>query len=82
MTEDTRYASLVGKRVEAHYRAGGVRMSAVGILVADDGKSISIEERFSQSGRNRTVRVAIPYDYLISMAETNGDPPPDSSASK
>lgn len=82
MTEGTRYASLVGKRVEAYYRAGGVRMSALGILVADDGKSISIEERFSQAGRSRTVRVAIPYDYLISIAETNGDPPPDASAAK
>ncbi|MDE3108764.1 MAG: hypothetical protein KGL02_02380 [Acidobacteriota bacterium] len=82
MAEATRYLSLVGKRVEAYYRAGDVHMSAVGTLVADDGKAISIEERFSQAGRNKTLRVEIPYDYVIQVTETNGDPPADSSAPK
>lgn len=81
MAEQTRYASLVGKRVEAYYRAGDVHMSAVGTLVADNGKSICIEENFSQSGRNKLLRVDIPYDYIVRVVETNGDPP-ESAASK
>lgn len=56
-------------------------MSAVGTLVADSGKSIFIEDNFSQSGRNKLLRVEIPYDYIIRVVETNGDPP-DSSAAK
>lgn len=82
MAEGTRYAALVGKRVEAYYRAGDVNMSAPGYLVADNGKSIFIEERFSQSSRTKTLRVEIPYDYIIRVAEANGDSPMDPTASK
>jgi hypothetical protein len=69
-----RYASLLGKRVEAFYRAGDLQMSAIGLLAADNGKSISIEDHFSQNGRTKTMRVEIPYDYIIRVVETNGDP--------
>lgn len=68
--------------MEAYYRAGDVHMSAAGTLVADNGKSISIEENFSQSGRKKMLRVEIPYDYIVRVVETNGDPPEDSAASK
>ncbi len=80
--ENPRYAALVGKRVEAYYRAGDVNMSAAGTLVADSGKSISIEERFSQSGKGKILRVEIPYDYIIRVVETNGDSSADSTASE
>ncbi|MGH9640250.1 MAG: hypothetical protein ACRD4R_10115 [Candidatus Acidiferrales bacterium] len=84
MTQETRYAALVGKRVEAYYRAADLPMSALGTLVADNGKSIFIEERFSQSGKEKTLRVEIPYDYIVRVVETSGDPPAsdDSSPSK
>lgn len=81
MAERTRYAVLVGKRVEAYYRASDLQLSAVGTLVADSGKSIFIEERFAQSGREKTLRIEIPYDYIVRVQESNGDPPA-SSASK
>lgn len=81
MAEQTRYAALVGKRVEAYYRAGDVHMSAVGTLVADNGQSISLEENFSQSGRTKLLRVEIPYHYIIRVVEANGESP-DSPASK
>jgi hypothetical protein len=74
--QGTRYAALVGKRVEAYYRAGDLQMSAVGVLVEDNGKSISIEEHFLQAGRQKTLRVEVPYDYIIRVVESNGDPPP------
>jgi len=75
LVQGTRYSALLGKRVEAYYRAGDLQMSAVGALVADNGKSIFIEERFEQSGKGKTLRVEIPYDYVVRVVETNGDPP-------
>ena len=80
MAQATRYAALLGKRVEAYYRAGDLQMSAVGNLVADNGKSVFVEERFSQSGKGKTLRVEIPYDYIVRIAETNGESPDESSS--
>jgi hypothetical protein len=54
-----RYKSLVGKRVEAQYRAAEIQLSAVGTLISDSDK---------------TMRVEIPYEYLIRLAETKADP--------
>jgi hypothetical protein len=82
LAQPTLYAALVGKRVEAYYRAGDVHLSAVGTLVTDNGKSISIEEHFSLSGKEKTLRVEIPYDFIIRVVQANGDAPQDSSASK
>jgi hypothetical protein len=67
-----RYSSLVGKRVEAHYRAGDIHLSAVGTLVSDSGKSVFLEERFSQGGKDKTMRIEIPYAYVISIGEERG----------
>lgn len=80
MAQGTRYSALLGKRVEAYYRAGDLQMSAVGDLVADNGKSIFVEERFSQSGKGKTLRVEIPYDYIVRVVETNGDAPDHGSS--
>lgn len=63
-----RYSNLVEKRVEAHYRAGDIQLSAVGTLVSDSGKSIFVEERFSQGGKPKTMRVEIPYEFIIRVA--------------
>lgn len=79
MAERTRYAALVGKRVEAYYRAGDLHMSAVGTLVADNGKAISIEDNFSQSGKNKLLRVEIPYDYIIRIVESSDESDPPAS---
>jgi hypothetical protein len=64
-----RYSSLVGKRVEAHYRAGDMQLSTNGILVSDTGKAIFVEEHFSSGGKEKTMRVEIPYAYVIRVAE-------------
>ena len=66
-----RYESLVGKRVEAQYRAAEIQLSAVGTLVADSGKSVILEDRFSAGGKDKTMRIEIPYEYLLQLAETN-----------
>jgi len=60
-----KYSELVDRRVEAHYRAGDIQLSAIGTLVTDSGKSIFVEERFSQSGKPKTMRVEIPYEFII-----------------
>jgi hypothetical protein len=82
VAQQTRYAALVGRRVEASYRTSDLQLSVAGTLVADDGKSIFIEERFSQSGKEKTLRVEIPYDYIVRVVESNGDQPSTSSARK
>lgn len=64
-----RYAAMVGKRVEAHYRASDFRLSAAGTLVLDTGKSIFIEEHFSQGGKQKTSRLEIPYEYILRVTE-------------
>ncbi len=64
-----RYDSLVGKLTEVDYRAGELRLTAAGTLVADSGKSIFIEEQFSQRGRVKTLRLAIPYQCIVRIRE-------------
>lgn len=66
-----RFGSFVGKRVEASYRAGDIHLSTVGILVDDSGEAISIEEHFSQGGKDKTMRVEIPYSRVIHVGESH-----------
>jgi hypothetical protein len=68
-----RYESLVGKRVEVHYRAGEMQLSAFGTLVSDTGKSVFVEEHFSQGGRSKTLRLEIPYEYLKDIIALDPD---------
>lgn len=69
-----RYSALVGKRVEARYRTSEVHLSAVGTLVSDSGKSIFLEDRFTLGGSEKTMRVEIPYQFVIHVSETHADP--------
>lgn len=68
-----RYSALVGKRVEARYRTADIHLSAVGTLVSDSGKSIFLEDRFSLGGREKTMRVEIPYQFVIHVCETHAE---------
>ena len=80
------YSFLLGKRVEAHYRAGDVPLSVIGALALDTGTSIFVEERFSHGGRDKTIRVEIPYAYIMRVreigAESNPAPQPPPVYSK
>jgi hypothetical protein len=71
-----RYSALIGKRVEARYRTADIHLSAVGTLVSDSGKSIFLEDRFSLGGREKTMRVEIPYQFVIRVNETHAEPAP------
>ncbi len=70
------YASLLGKRVEAHYRASDLHLSAVGTLVADSGRSVFIEDHFVQNGREKKMRLEIPYLHLFRISEKVDAPEP------
>lgn len=76
-----RFQSLLNKRVEAHYRAGDIQLSAVGTLVSDSGESIFIEERFSQNGKPKTMRVEVPYEFIIRVVALAENSNPGASQS-
>jgi hypothetical protein len=64
-----RYQHLVGKRVEVHYRAGEYYLSTAGILASDSGKAIFVQESFAVDGKQKVLRVEIPYPYVIRVDE-------------
>jgi hypothetical protein len=68
-----RYSALLGKRVEAHYRAGDMQLSTTGTLASDTGKAIFVEEHFSSGGKEKTMRVEIPYAYVMRVAEARDE---------
>ena len=65
-----RYYALLGQRVEVEYRVGDILLPATGTLVADSGKSIFLEEHFSQHGKEKTFRWEIPYQHIIQLSES------------
>jgi hypothetical protein len=64
-----RYASFVGKRVEAHYRSADIHLFAVGVIVADNGKAVFLEDRFASGGKEKTIRLEIPYTHIVRVVE-------------
>lgn len=49
-------------------------MTVVGILGKDSGEHIHLEDRFSQSGRDKTLRIEIPYASLLRIREVTPQP--------
>ena len=68
-----RYSGFLGRRVEVHYRAGDILLPASGIFVADSGRSIFLEQSFSQRGQPRHFRWEIPYQYIVRLEEKTED---------
>jgi hypothetical protein len=64
-----RYAPFIGKRVEAHYRSADVHMFAVGVIVADNGKSVYLEDRFASGGTEKMMRLELPYTHIVRIVE-------------
>src|SRR5258708_7119335 len=64
-----RYSGFLGRRVEVHYRAGDILLPASGTFVADSGRSIFLEQSFSQRGQQRHFRWEIPYQYIVRLEE-------------
>ena len=76
-----RHAKLEGKRVGAHYRASDIEPSVEGTLVSDTGKATFIEERNSHGGRQKTMRIEIPYQFIIRIVEEVDQSQADASVS-
>jgi hypothetical protein len=68
-----RYSGFLGRRVEVHYRAGDILLPASGTFVADSGRSIFLEQSFSQRGQQRHFRWEIPYQYIVRLEGKTGD---------
>ena len=79
-----RYFALLGRRVEVRYRAGDLLLPATGTLAADSGKSIFLEEHFSQHGKEINFRWEIPYQHIVRLSEipTPADPPEPAPADR
>jgi hypothetical protein len=63
------YSIFVGKRVDVRYKAGALHLSAAGILLIDNGDTISLEDHFLQNGKQKTMRVEVPYGCILNIAE-------------
>ncbi len=75
-----RYSASLGQRIEVHYRAGDILLPATGTLVADSGRSIFLEEHFSQRGQVKTFRWEIPYHCIMELTESPAPPEPSPPA--
>jgi hypothetical protein len=69
-----RYRYLLSKRVEVHYQSGDFYLSCVGTLASDDSESIVVREQFSSEGSQKTMRVEIPYAYIVRVTEASPEP--------
>ncbi|HJY86396.1 MAG TPA: hypothetical protein VKE24_06115 [Candidatus Acidoferrales bacterium] len=68
-----RYFALLGRHIEVRYRAGALFLLATGTLVADSGKSIFLEQHFSQQGREKNFRWEIPYQHIVELTEISAE---------
>jgi hypothetical protein len=68
-----RYSSFLGLRVEVQYRASDTLVPASGVMVADSGRSIFLEQTCEQRGLHHHFRWEIPYQYLIRIALSPAD---------
>lgn len=76
-----RYAALVGRRIEVQYREGDISLPVTGILAADSGRSIFLEEHYSQQRAVKTFRWEIPYGAIIEIAVSSApEAAPESSS--
>src|SRR5437879_7808241 len=67
-----RYCALLGRGIAVQCRAGDMLLPAAGMLVADSGKSIFLEEHFCQRGTVKTFRWEIPYPCIVRLGEISG----------
>ena len=69
----TRYPALLGKRVEVAYRLGTIYLLASGLLIAESGESIFVQQHFEQHGSVKTCQLKIPYHCIVRLSESIPD---------
>jgi hypothetical protein len=62
-----RYSHFLGRLVDVQYRAGEVFLNASGTFVADCGRSVFLEQSFTQNGKRKHFRWEIPYQYIVRL---------------
>ncbi|MGB6485253.1 MAG: hypothetical protein WBE86_17385 [Candidatus Acidiferrales bacterium] len=58
------------------YRAADIHICITATLASDSGEHIHLEDRFFQSGRQSTLRIAIPYSSVLRIREVLYQPQP------
>lgn len=74
-----RYSAFLGRRIEVTYRAGDIVLPATGTMAADSGKSIFLEEHYTQKENLKTFRWEIPYVCIVGLNEVPEVPRPSAS---
>jgi hypothetical protein len=69
----TRYSSLLGKPVEVVYRLGSIELLAAGLLHADSGDFVFVEQHFDQHGSVKIFHLKIPYQCIVRLRGINPD---------
>ena len=75
--QTVRYGTVSTSRWQSRrstVRAGEIDLSCVGTLASDDGRSIVVQERFLSGGSQKTMRVEIPYAYIIRVTKASAEP--------
>ena len=71
------FSSYLGKRVQIQYQAGGRLVPATGVLVADSGRSVFLEEHFARQNGAKQFRWEIPYQVIVNINKGSALAPPE-----
>ena len=63
------YSHLLGRNITVQYRTSGFLLPASGILVADSGRFIFLEQHMLVRGKQTYFRWEIPYQYIHRLEE-------------
>jgi len=58
------FSRFLGKRVQIQYQTGSRYVPATGVLVADSGRSVFLEEHFARQSGAKHFRWEIPYQCI------------------
>lgn len=61
------FSQFIGRRVQVQYQAGNNLVPAIGVLVADSGRSVFLEEHFARHTGVKQFRWEIPYQCILHM---------------
>lgn len=65
-----RYSAFLGLPVEVHYRAGDICIPALGVFVADSGRSIFLKQHCEQRGQVHHFSWEIPYSCIVRVLQS------------
>ena len=71
------YSHFHRATIKVQYRLGDILLTATGMLVADSGRSIFLEERLEQRGKLSYFRWEIPYRHIHRVEIVSREIQPD-----